>query len=192
MGAAYGTFRSDAAVAAVVAERPDLVMKVRFLIEALASQTPWATTDALPVAPPDSHGGYHLGICARGVFAHSRGHESAAKATLLFVQVRNLSEGLMPKGTNCTEYWQWKHALSGWDLSGHDRAGCWIRDWCHWGIWDTRIREAVTDIRALGFAIDFCRVSGALREGYAALFYPSELTLHRLIVALILNSRTKG
>lgn len=41
MGAAYGTFRSGAAVAAVGAERPDLVMKVRFLIAALASQTPW-------------------------------------------------------------------------------------------------------------------------------------------------------
>ncbi|KFZ10150.1 hypothetical protein V502_08285, partial [Pseudogymnoascus sp. VKM F-4520 (FW-2644)] len=149
MGAAYGTFRSGAAVAAVGAERPDLVMKVRVLIAALASQTPWATTDALPVTPPDSHGGYHLGICARGVFTHSRGHESTAKATLLFVQ--------------------WKHALSGWDLSGHDGAGCWIRDWCHRGIWDTRIREAVTDIRALGFAIDFCRGSGALWSFFGAM-----------------------
>lgn len=192
MGAAYGTFRSGAAVAAVGAERPDLVMKVRFLIAALASQTPWATTDTLRVTPPDSHGGYHLGICARGVFAHSRGHESAAKATLLSVQVRNPSKGLMPKGTNCTEYWQWKYALSGWDLSGHDGTGCWIRDWCHWRTWDTRIYEAVADICALGFAIDFCGGSGALWVGYAALFYPSELTLHRLIVALILNSRTKG
>jgi hypothetical protein len=90
MGAAYGTFRSGAAVAAVGVERPDLVMKV-WLHFAAASQMPQSTTDTMPVTAPNGHGGYHLRLCARGISAHSRGHEPSAKAELLFVQVRKLS-----------------------------------------------------------------------------------------------------
>lgn len=91
MGAAYGTFRSGAAVAAVGVERPDLVMKV-WPHFALASRIPQSTTNTVPVAAPDGHGGYHLGLFARGISAHSRGHEPATKTELLFVQVRKLSK----------------------------------------------------------------------------------------------------
>lgn len=71
MGAAYGTFRSGAAVAAVGVERPDLVMKV-WLHFAPVSQAVQSSSNTLPVTAPDSYGGYHLGLCARGISAYSR------------------------------------------------------------------------------------------------------------------------
>ena len=85
MGAAYGTARSGAACAAAGVERPDLVMKVLIYLEAAIFQGHWETADSMPVTPPDSYGGYHLSVCARGVSAYSWGHVSFTDTELFFV-----------------------------------------------------------------------------------------------------------
>lgn len=84
----------------------------------------------------------------------------------------------MLKGMKCTDYQQRKLALSGWDLGGLDGAGFWIRDWCYWRIWDTRISQAATDICALGIAADFCRSSGAVWVSYCRVISPPSHTAH--------------
>lgn len=90
MGAAYGTWRSGATVAAIGPDRPDLVMKVRLCLAAAISRRFQAVTDSLPVTPPNGYGGYHIGVRTCSVPAHSWGYESVANTALLFVQVRKL------------------------------------------------------------------------------------------------------
>jgi F0F1-type ATP synthase membrane subunit c/vacuolar-type H+-ATPase subunit K len=92
MGAAYGTARSGAAVAAVGAERPDLVMTVRSRPTSygISGSGTWTVADGVAVAPPNSDGGDYLSVCARSVSAYCLGYESASEAKLLFIQVRKL------------------------------------------------------------------------------------------------------